>query len=274
MADAITTTSLKTLFGFPFRGRDWPSKFLIGAVLMFANSVVPIVPLIFVNGYYLRVMRQAVEGKESVLPAWDDWGGLATDGLRYMVVSLVYLLPGIVVLVGGLFLYIISTFGFPLLMAAADSGGRTSPGLAGLGVLLFFGSFVIMMLSMLIGSLLLVLGAIPLPVAMGHLVAKGKVASAFYVREWWPLLQANKMGYLVAWVVVVGLATVVYYALGLAYITVILCFFIPFLIAPIGFYLMLVSAALFGQTYRESADLFGGQVGNASAPAGLAPIAG
>jgi hypothetical protein len=52
-----------------------------------------------------------------------------------------------------------------------------------------------------------------------------------------------------------GLAAILYYALTLAYITVILCFVIPLLMAPAGFYLSLISAALFGQTYRESTIL-------------------
>ena len=41
----------------------------------------------------------------------------------------------------------------------------------------------------------------------------------------------------------------------IAYCTVVLCCLIPFVLAPIGFYLSLVSAALFGQTYRESVSM-------------------
>jgi hypothetical protein len=78
------------------------------------------------------------------------------------------------------------------------------------------------------------------------------VAAAFRVREWWPLLRANKLGYLIAWVVVAGLMALSYAALIMVYYTLVLCCFIPLLMAPAGFYVSLVSAALFGQTYRES----------------------
>jgi len=58
---------------------------------------------------------------------------------------------------------------------------------------------------------------------------------------------------------------ILYTVLMIAYYTVVLCCFIPFLAAPIGFYLSLIGAALFGQTYRESAGILpaSGQVTSA-----------
>jgi hypothetical protein len=46
----------------------------------------------------------------------------------------------------------------------------------------------------------------------------------------------------------------VYLIFLLTYISCILCWLIPFLIVPLGFYLGLVYAALFGQTFRESLE--------------------
>jgi len=250
MPEASAVTPLKALLRFPFQGSNWRNNFLIGAALRLAASFVPILPSIFVYGYALRIVRRAIEGGELELPAWDDWGKLGTDGLRLMLVGLVYLLPGTLVIVAGWTLYMVAAFSSPLLMAAAGEQGQ-----GGLVVLGIFGSFVIMMLCMLLGSILLLLGSIPLPVAMAHFVARDQVAAAFRVREWWPLLRANKLGYLAAWVVMLGLVSVLYLAVMAAYYSVVLCCFIPVLAAPLTFYAGLIGGALFGQTYRESTSM-------------------
>ena len=257
MTDTIGTSSLKALFRFPFQGSNWKNNFIIGTALTFANFVLPIVPALFVSGYTLRVMRQAIEGQEPALPAWDDWGKLMADGLRMTLVSLVYLLPAGLVSIGGWGLYMITSFAMPFLFSDGGSGQGSSA--FGFAMLAMFGSFAIMMISMFLGSLLLVLGAIPLPVATSHFVAQDKVGAAFRIREWWPILRANKMGCFVSWVVVMGLFAILYCLLGLTYTTVILCFVIPLLMAPTSFYLSLISAALFGQTYRESTILLEAQ---------------
>jgi hypothetical protein len=253
MLEATATTPLKAVFRFPFQGSNWPERFLIGSAFIFAGFIIPFLPTIFVYGYALQVMRQAIKGQDLTLPAWDDWGKLGIDGLRGMVVNLVYLLPGALVSIGGMAIYFASSFAFPLMMGAAEQGRDET--LALTMVMMFFVSFAIMMLSMFLGSLLGLLGTLPLPMATAHFIAQDKLATAFHVREWWRLLRANWLGYLISLVVAAGLIAVLYIALMLAYSTVCLCCLIPIIAAPIGFYLLLVSAALFGQTYRESVTL-------------------
>jgi hypothetical protein len=250
MPETVAITPLKTLFKFPFQGSNWRNNFIIGAALTLANSILPLVPMIFVYGYALQIMRRTIEGQDLELPPWDDWGKLAVDGLRLMLVGLVYLLPGILVLLGGFTLYFASIFSWPLLASAAERGGDGQVAL--LLSISIFGSIAIMMLSMLLGSLLILLGLIPLPVVTAHLALQDKVAAAFRVREWWPLLRANKLGYFAAWVVVFGLMSILYFAFAMAYYTLVLCCLIPLLAAPVSFYVTLIGAALFGQTYRES----------------------
>jgi hypothetical protein len=250
MPEPVAITPLKTLFKFPFQGPNWRNNFIIGAALALANSIVPLVPMIFVYGYALQIMRRAIEGQDLELPPWDDWGKLALDGLRLMLVGLVYLLPGILVLLGGLILYFASFVSLPLMADAAEKGGDGQ--IALLLSISFLGSMAIMMLSMLLGSLLILLGLIPLPVATAHFAVRDQVTAAFRIREWWPLLRANKLGYFAAWVVVFGLMSIVYFAFAMAYYTLVLCCLIPLLAAPVNFYLSIIAAALFGQTYRES----------------------
>lgn len=249
----ITTTSLKSIFRFPFRGGDWLSRFAIGVALTFANFIVPIIPALFVGGYALRLMRRTIEGAEPTLPAWEDWGGLFRDGLRGWLVSLVYLLPGTLIYFSGILLYFVTVFSSPFLEAFA----KEQRSLFMLFPLLLLVSMAVLFISMFLGSLLLILGAIPLPVATAHFVACDRVAAAFRVREWFRLLWANKLGYLVAFVVVAGLFAIMYVASSLFVYTLILWPLMYLLMVPFGFYLSLVSAVLFGQTYRESVTMVG-----------------
>lgn len=255
MSEAITTTSLKSIFRFPFHGRDWLSRFVIGVALTFANFIVPIIPSLFVGGYTLRVMRRVIQGEEPSLPAWEDWGGLFKDGLRQWLISLVYLLPGTLIYFGGTLLYFVVAFSFPFLAVfTKDQRGLV------LFPLLFLVSIAVLFLSISLGSLLLILGAIPLPVATAHFVACDQVGAAFRVREWFRLLWANKLGYMIAFVIVAGLIAIIYIATMLTVYTFILWPLMYLIALPFGFYLSLVSAVVFGQTYRESVAIVEGVV--------------
>ena len=262
MPQVSTLTPLKAIFRFPFQGAEWRNRFLVGTVLMFAGFVVPIVPLIFVYGYALQVMRQAIEGQDLTLPAWTDFNRLGKDGLRGAAVSLVFMLPGALVSFGGMALYMGSIFAMPLMVGS----GRDPQGEA-VFVMLLLGSMAIMFLSMAAGTLLSVAGMVPIPVATAHMLAKDKLSAAFRVREGWRLIRANWLGYLIGWIVVGGVGMLLYLALMILYYTLVLCCLIPFVIAPIGFYLSLVSAALFGQIYRESVALVEPQTINQMAEA-------
>ena len=112
-----------------------------------------------------------------------------------------------------------------------------------------------MFLSMFLGTLFSLLGAVVVPVALGHFVAQGKLRAAFRVRQWWHILKADKLGYFVTWIVMAGLIGMAYIGFMLAYSTLVLCCLLPFLMAPFGLYVTLVGSALFGQTYRESQAL-------------------
>jgi len=250
--EAVTVHSLKDLFRFPFREPEGRSRFVIGSVLVLVSYVLPTLPLLPVYGYLLRILRERIRGEPLALPAWEDWGQLTLDGLKAMLVSLVYLLPGGVVFFGGLGLYTAAVSALVYLENTAE--GPT----VALGValsLLFPLAIIVLFLSLAVGMLLMVAGAIPLPLALAHLAQEERLAAAFHVREWWGLLRANAMGYFVGWVIAAGLLAMWYVAFLLLYYTGCLCALIPFVGAPTGFYLSLVGAVVFGQVYRESTAL-------------------
>ena len=89
--------SFGALMAFPVRGEKWAEKMLIGSGLILLSFIVPIVPLIFVYGYAIRVMLQAIGSENLELPAWRDWDKLASFGARALVIGLIFLLPAIVV---------------------------------------------------------------------------------------------------------------------------------------------------------------------------------
>lgn len=248
MQEALTMPALKAVFSFPFQERNWPSRFLIGAALLVAGYIIPIVPVIFVFGYVVRVLRQALEGKDLTLPMWDDWGRLGSDGLRAFVVGLVYLLPGTVVYLAGFAVYIASSYGFFLFTETASepSGAALAAPFA------YLGGLAIFFLAFLVGTVLLVLGAIPLPVALAHATAKDRLGAAFSVREWWPYLRQNRLGYFITWLLVFGLGQLVNLTSMIIAYTGVCCCLVPLVSAPIYLYLLLVGGGLFGLTYRES----------------------
>lgn len=245
MAQAHTISTLKETFGFPFRSPDWQGRFLVGSALLILSFVIPFLPAIFVYGYVLDIMRQAIEGRPLSLPAWEDWGRFWSDGWRVFLVGLAFIAPGIVLLCGGSALYFVGSASLPFFVS---SGGD----LAGVALTLFLLSFAIFFVSLFAGSLLAVLGTIPFPFAAAHLAAQNSLGAAFRTSEWWPALRRSKVEYFIAWVIVFGLFGITYLATLLAYYSLILCFLVPVLAAPLGFYASLVAAALFGETYREA----------------------
>ncbi len=236
-------SALKSVLRFPFQGTDWQGRFLIGSALLLAGYFVPIIPAIFVFGYVLDVMRRTILGEEPSLLPWQDWGRLFRDGLRAFAVSLVYLLPGNLIYLGGLGLYFV---GNVALIPAMEQEAW--------GVGLFFVLFTVFMIALFLGSLLILLGLIPLPVATAHFVAEDRLASAFHIRRWWSVLKDRRWEYLIAWLIVAGLALVLYFILYLLYYTICLCWLAPIATAPAAFYLMAVSAVLFGQAYGGSRE--------------------
>ena len=145
MPEELTTTSLKILLKFPFKEQDWKSRFLIGSLLYVAYSI-PFFGLVawaFLNGYVIRMMRQASKGEELTLPTWDDWGELAKDGIQGFLIHLAYTLPGILVYLGGTFVYFTASFVLPILFNMPGAGREDDPSAGILVLILIFASLAI-----------------------------------------------------------------------------------------------------------------------------------
>ncbi|MFB6303565.1 MAG: DUF4013 domain-containing protein [Haloferacaceae archaeon] len=169
---------------FPLTADDWLQTVVIGGVLSFLGFLV--LPAVVVQGYLLRVVRAAVEGRDA--PSFTDWGELLVDGVRLFVLQLILALLVVVPF--------IAVFG-----AAGVFGGLTgSRAVAGVVGLLGF---------LVVGLLVLVVGYF-LPAAVANFAIEDSLAAAFDVST---LLDgALTADYAMAWL----LALVVGFVGGLA----------------------------------------------------------
>ena len=54
-------SQLRQVFRYPFQSSDGQSRYWIGAGLIFLGFIIPIVPLLFVGGYFMRVLRSRIQ---------------------------------------------------------------------------------------------------------------------------------------------------------------------------------------------------------------------
>lgn len=246
MTDVFAMTSLRTAFQFPFQSRDGANRLLVGAALSLGGVIIPILPTLLVYGYVVRVLRQAASGVEAAMPEWNDWGRLLADGLKSTLIVLLYLAPGIVVMATGYLVYFVASFGGLAFLEGTSPGAE----LPASYLLLLFGSVAVLVVSLFVGGALWLAGLLPLPAALAHFAAEDRFAAAFDVPAWWRLINADRWGYLLGWVVTLGLVGVMNTIFTLLYLTIILCLLAGYVLAPLGFYLLLVAAVIFGQVYR------------------------
>jgi hypothetical protein len=81
-------------FSFMFEDKNWVVKIFLGAVFNLLTLVLVGIPFIF--GYLLELAKNSSQGKEIPLPEWDKLGDKFTRGLIYMIVVIIYSIPGII----------------------------------------------------------------------------------------------------------------------------------------------------------------------------------
>lgn len=87
---------------FVFEDKEWLSKILIGSLILLVS--VPLTPVLvgflglaIVTGYSLDVLRNVRAGSARPLPEWrDGWGEWLVEGLKLLLVLLIWSLPLIV----------------------------------------------------------------------------------------------------------------------------------------------------------------------------------
>ncbi len=250
MASTVSLEGVKKAVFFPFQGKNWGTKTLIGAALFFGGFLV--VPILFVMGYSAKIMERIIhQNEDPELPEWSDWGGLLVDGLKLYGAVFLYQLPALILIVGGYFLAFALNIGFsmatiPLMANSSDPSG--------LYVLPFFGSIAGTFIGFavaILGLIFIIVLQIFVPAALGNMIAKGEFSAAFRVKEWWPILKANFSGYLITFLITMGLFSVIYLLFMLMYMTVVLCALLPVVLAGAGFIFGVITYALYAIVYRD-----------------------
>lgn len=230
---------LNHLFFFPFENSEARKNFLIGALLILASFIIPIIPYLFVIGYAMRIMRQIIDGEKPHMLPWEDWEGLLKDGLKLFGVRLIYTLPLLLVMCP---VYILMMAG-PILAETVPDGEIFF-------LLYFVGLFslfiCIMPFSFLAGFIL--------PAPEAHVAATRQFSAGFRIGEWWPIFRKNLGGFLVAFLIFYGLSMVMSFAFQIIFITIILLCLLPIFIPALSMYFALLHYAIFAQAYRAGRE--------------------
>ncbi|WP_435359950.1 DUF4013 domain-containing protein [Haloarchaeobius sp. DFWS5] len=149
---------------FALRGRESTKTLAIGGGLSLLSFFIPIVPLLFVQGFSVEAMRKGLTGDQS--PSnFDDWEELLKEGLYAFGISLVFVGVPMLVFIPSLF---VGIFFLSIGDAVAGSAGL------GVGAILFLG-------LMLVGVALTILGYYLVPAALLQYAAHGEFGAAFDV---------------------------------------------------------------------------------------------
>ncbi|MFN2124969.1 MAG: DUF4013 domain-containing protein, partial [Candidatus Promineifilaceae bacterium] len=82
----------------------WVVKLLIGTGLMILSFL--IIPIFFVQGYLVKIVRNMLDGLENPLPEWEDWGKLFMDGLYLTIAGIVYSAPVWLLMICGMAVFL------------------------------------------------------------------------------------------------------------------------------------------------------------------------
>ena len=200
---------------YVFEDEEWLTKMLIGAVV----NVVPIVNFA-AAGYAMQAAKNSIDGQDTPLPEWSDFGAQFVKGLMAFVGALIYFLP----------LVLVSCVLGVLAGVASDYGGDAGSGLV----------------SICLGLLNLVYGVIAgfiLPAALTRYVVTDEFAAMFRFGEVFAYIKDNLGNYVMA-VIVMILIGIVASLVGSLACGIGLLF--------TSFWGMMVYAHLFAQVYVES----------------------
>jgi hypothetical protein len=212
-------------FTFVFEDDAWLTKILMAAAIIFLGvffSWLLLIPAILaaalINGYMVEIIRKVIGGNLDDLPDWDNWGELIVDGLKVIIIQLVYALPAIIL---GVCLTI------PMAAVSDNAEG--------------FGVFLAVVLSCLLMIWAIVV-SIVLPAATAVFAATNDLAAAFRFGDVFALVRDNLSTYLITFI----MSWVASFIGGLGGIV---CGVGAFLTAPYGY---MVTGHLYGQAYVAS----------------------
>lgn len=206
---------------YPLNGDSALGRIVIGGLLGFGSFL--IVPAIALMGYLVWVLEGAARGDEEP-PAFEDWGEMIVDGLKAIVVSLVY----------GIIPFALVFVSFFVVLGGASAGDSAGGILGGIGALGILVSLVAMFLLYYL-----------IPAALTNMALEDSFGAAF---DFGTIKQAVlSVDYLVAWLIPFVLAALVNVVVLLLSITVVGLVVVPFL----QFYVQVAAFYMFGVAFGK-----------------------
>ena len=236
----VTTSGLKNALVFSFQDKKWGTKYLIGGLLILASMIIPVIPILFVLGYAARIIRRITnEDGQAALPEWNNWGDMLVDGLRIFGLYLIYLLPGIILMVIGYLTLLVPAIGghFDVISPAEQ-----------------IGTLFVMWILMALGILWTLAASFLLQPAAVHMVAKSRFGAGFEFSAWWKILGANIGGFVLALVISMGLAQLLNVVITFSILTIGLIILLPVIAIAGWLYTGLVTSVVCASAYREGLD--------------------
>ncbi|MCJ7511808.1 MAG: DUF4013 domain-containing protein [Anaerolineales bacterium] len=146
-------------FTFPFRDQRWLVKLVVVGLIL----LIPIIGAVFATGWLILIARRVIRGQPEPLVGFEPFVEALVLGLKYLVVSLVYLLP----------VFLVS---LALSLLAGTMQSSSEP------------SFLLLCLSTCLGMVFLVYFVVLmyfLVAAVGVLADSDRLADAFHLRRLW-----------------------------------------------------------------------------------------
>lgn len=248
METAFTTDNLKKLLVFPFQDKHWIIKFILAFVFSWLGIF--IIPYWFVLGYFYEIKRRVIVDREPpALPEWDEWENLLKNGLRLFGVGFLYNLPAFILMV-------LPQFIFFFMIPLAERSGFEDFFLPFVGMPLIWVLMGVAMLGLFASSFFMIIAA-------AHMVAKDEFAAAFRIKEWWPLFRKNASGFILSFVLIMGIYFLATFVSQMLIFSIVFCFVFPFAMTFAMIYVQIIGSVLFAQAYNEGVDHLEAQ-GNSS----------
>ncbi len=204
----------------------WSKVVILGIIL-----IIPIVNFIGL-GYLFRILKATFAGIDE-LPDFDSVGELFIDGLKIIVVSIVYAIP--VIIIGGII----------ALLLNISPTATTSP--TGLDMFAFALSYSVYLIVALIIGLVQV-------VAIGNMALYNELGAAFKFSEIMDRIAVIGWGKYIAWYVIMVLLALVAYAIAAAITLVTFGIGIILVILIIYPYFSLFSVRSFALLFADSEE--------------------
>jgi hypothetical protein len=239
MAKKYTPVDPSSILAYPFRDPDWIKKLAVACGLLLIWFI-PIIPEVLLLGYLAEIMRRIGQDQEAPsLPEWENLSGLFQEGIKLFGIVLLYGLPAFVLVTIGY-----AAMFVPVFLAESIAVNESQ------FLFWLFTSNLVGFSFIGIGFTLAVVTCLILPIACTHAAVQGNFQAAFNFMEIWRLFKANWGGFLVAYLVMIGGAMVLYYGAYFLVATIILCCLYPFVLCIFTAYLSVLGAGLFGEAYR------------------------